>query len=185
MKKFLIICLYLLSVAVHAELYKCTNADGSVGFSDKPCQAAKQETIRLHSGPAARAAEPDDGSSFEKVASATGRKVTGSSPLGNVYMSFVSATKRCDRAGMAQLSSAATANEIMATSEAEFREACQMLQLLLNPDLHNATEIINGNRATITWKDEEITYDGNERTRFSAEQTVDFIKESGQWKFGG
>jgi hypothetical protein len=40
------IALLAVSLPVHATLYECTAADGSVAFRDRPCQAQKQEILK-------------------------------------------------------------------------------------------------------------------------------------------
>lgn len=50
MKTFLPVLLLLsLPVSASAKMYKCTDDDGNVSFTDKPCKEQKQEELKIRS----------------------------------------------------------------------------------------------------------------------------------------
>jgi hypothetical protein len=206
MKKF--ICLagfMIMSAPAAAAMYKCTDAEGNVGFSDKPCPGQKQEALEERSAPvsasspdAADAAVPDSDAAETQPAAETGAgvlpdiepiralvggtRVTGASPLGKVYASYLGALRQCNRNEMMKHVSSGMAAEMSASPEPEFREGCRLLLMLLPQDFTDATEVIRGDRGTIQWLSIETKDAGSGTSTMKFEQSQDFVMENGAWK---
>jgi hypothetical protein len=180
----------LTSLSAHAAMYKCTEADGNVSFSDKHCPGEKQEALREPAAPSpppdADDTEPDAGIFTGPDAItplAGGRKVTSSSPLAWVYTSYLGALKRCDRDEAMKYVSSRMAAEMAAASESGYsKEECLLLLKLLPKDFENATEVIEGDRGTIHWLTVETTTDGAMTSSMKLEQPEEFVREGGVWK---
>jgi hypothetical protein len=176
-----------------AAMFKCTDADGNISFSDKPCPEQKQEQIkeRIYSSPPVDSSDSLPGSDADEFftispieAQAGGKKVTNSSPLAKAYMGFRNAIKRCDRDTMMKFVSRKMAENIGFTSNLEFKEACKLLDMLLHTDFKDATEVINGDKGTIQWLTIETSTDSSGTSTMKSERSENFVKEDGVWKYG-
>lgn len=70
-------------------------------------------------------------------------------------------------------------------SKSELWKGCLALRMLLPSNFDDATEVINGDKGTIQWLTVESTTDASGTRTMKSEQTGDFVKEDGVWKFAG
>ncbi len=172
-----------------AAMYKCTDADGNVSFSDKACPEERQEVLkeRTTSRPPETkpALEGDAFPTIERIKPlAGGKKVTSSSPLAKTYTKFLNAVKRCDRKEMMKHVSSKMAQGMSSATDKEFKNGCRGLEMFLPRDFKDATEAIEGDRGKIQWLSVETTTDSSGTTTMKSEQTEDFVREDGVWKYG-
>ncbi len=172
-----------------AAMYKCTDADGNVSFSDKACPEERQEVLkeRTTSRPPETkpALEGDAFPTIERIKPlAGGKKVTSSSPLAKAYTKFLNAVKRCDRKEMMKRVSSKMAQGMSSATDKEFKNGCRGLEMFLHRDFKDATEAIEGDKGKIQWLSVETTTDSSGTTTMKSEQTEDFVREDGVWKYG-
>ena len=182
--------LVLLSSPVTAAVYKCTDANGVVSFSDRPCGGQQQEVMRDRSYRVTEEldlpAQDDPQFQIDPIEPlAGGKKVSRSSPLARVYLQFVSAVKRCDRDEMAKHVASAWATDILQADDREFNQGCRVLRELMPADFEDATEVIDGDSGTIQWLSVESSTDATGTSTMKFETTGHFVKEDGEWKFNG
>lgn len=190
MKATIFVSALLLASPATAAIYKCTDANGQVSFSDKPCEGEMHEvvperTYRRSQEPTQflQAAPAVQLQSIERLQG--GERVTGSSPLAQVYMSFIGALRTCNREEMAKFVPAAWAKDLLEIDDAELSQGCVLLGALLPRDFNDATQVIDGDRGPIQWMSVESTTDSNGTATMTSEMTGHFIKENGVWKFDG
>ena len=181
-------------LSANAAMYKCTDTDGNVSFSDRACPEERQEvleerttSIPSRSGPIE--SEPTSKgevlTSIERIKPlAGGKKVTSSSPLARVFTKFRNAVERCDRDEMMKHVSSKMAREMDSASDKEFKAGCLGLAIFLPKDFKDATEVIEGDKGKIQWLSVETSTDSSGTMTMKSEQTEDFVKEDGVWKFG-
>jgi len=188
-----LVVLLTISPSASAAMYKCTDAEGNVSFSDKACPSDRQEVLKKRT----TSNQPDDGSvesnpdsegsGFPKIERikplAGGKKVTSSSPLAKAYMGFLNAVKRCDSNEMMEHVSSKMAQEMKLSEGKEFKAGCRALQMFLPEDFTDATEVIEGDRGKIQWLSIETTTGSSGTQTMKSEQTADFIRENGVWKY--
>jgi hypothetical protein len=56
--------------------------------------------------------------------------------------------------------------------------------MFLPRDFKDATEAIEGDKGKIQWLSVETTTDSSGTTTMKSEQTEDFVREDGVWKYG-
>jgi hypothetical protein len=183
-----------MTLSANAAMYKCTDADGNVSFSDKACPEERQEILkeRTTSRPpetnpaeSKSALEGDAFPTIERIESlAGGKKVTSSSPLAKAYTRFLNAVKRCDRKEMMKHVSSKMAQGMSSATDKEFKDGCRGLEMFLPRDFKNATEVIEGDRGKIQWLSVKTTTDSSGTMTMKSEQTEDFVRENGVWKYG-
>ena len=184
MKNFIVILLFLiLPLSVSAKMYKCTDANGNVSFTDKPCQNQKQEILEKSSTPKPSESKPEtENNDFQESKRfkpmPDGTKVTSSSPLGKVYMKFISALNRCDFNEMIKYSSGETIKHMSPSGDAQSKDICKELQKILAQDLKGATEVIDGDKGKIQW----LFVSSGANTKVRSVQNENFIRENGAWK---
>ena len=184
-------------IAVNAAMFKCTDANGRVSFSDQPCPDQQQETLKENtvSKPGATTAESEgDAGPAEGEASATEQapgtagaekqEVTNDSPLAIAYMNFLKAMKQCDRGEMLKYGSGKIVTDLAQTSDADLQKQCELLQNLMPADFTGATQSIEGDKGTIEWRSESISTDEQGPTTLKSLYTVNFSRENGAWKYG-
>jgi len=190
---FLVVFLTV-SLSTNAAMYKCTDANGDVSFSDKACPTQQQEVLKKRTpsiSPETDSGEslpPTEGSAFGKIERIKplpgGKKVTSSSPLAKVYMKFLGAVKRCNRKEMMKHASSTTVQGISSATNEEFKNGCRGFKMLLPRDFKDATEVIEGDKGKIQWLSVKTKTDGSTTETMKSEQTLGFVRENGVWKFG-
>lgn len=189
-----LIVFFTMPLSANATMYKCTDVSGNVSFSDTPCPTEKQEILKKRSH-----STPSDTKTTETMPEvnndifpqlepirplAGGKKVTSSSPLGKAYMKFINALKRCDLDTMMKIVSNKMAKAMSSATGNECKDGCKLLRMLMPQDLKHATEVIDGNNGKIQWLTVKSTTDASGTRTMKSEQTEEFIKEDGVWKYG-
>ena len=176
-------------MSVNAAMFKCTDADGKVTFSDKPCPEQQQETLKEPAVSKPPEASPETGDAAttetEPTETATSaRPVTGDSPLAVVYMSYLAALKKCDRGEMLKYGSVRIAKDLARMSDTEIKNQCEQLQNYLPSDFTGATEVVTGDKGTIQWRNDASSIDEAGTSTVNSLYTVNFTREDGAWKYG-
>ena len=182
-------------MSVNAAMFKCTDADGKVGFSDKPCPEQQQEVLKepAVSKPAETNPETGDATATddaattetEPVETATGAQfVTDDSPLAIVYRNFLAALKKCDRGEMLKYGSVKIAKDLARMTDTDLKNQCAQLQNFMPKDFTGATEVIDGNKGTIQWGNKASSIDESGPSTMKSIYTVNFTQEDGAWKYG-
>ena len=187
-----LVAFLFMPAAANAAMFKCTDAEGDVSFSDKPCPEQNQEVLKHTSATpsASTSATTPEPSSIAQPeitpieALTGGKKVTGASPLAKAYTAFRAAARQCDRDEMMRHVSSKMAEGLSAATNREFKDGCKALKLFLHSDFKDATEVIDGNRGTIQWLTVETTTDDSGTMSMKSEQSERFVKENGVWKYG-
>jgi hypothetical protein len=189
--KDIIVLIGILAIpmSANAAMFKCTDADGRVSFSDKPCPEQQQETLkeRAVSKPPETSPETGDAATTETepIETATGAQlVTNDSPLAVVYMNFLAALKKCDRGEMLKYGSVKIAKDLARMSDTDLKNQCAQLKNFMPNDFTGATEVIDGNKGSIQWRNEASSSDESGPSTMKSMYTVNFIQEDGAWKYG-
>lgn len=176
-------------MSVNAAMFKCTDADGKVTFSDKPCPEQQQETLKELAVPKPPEASPETGDAAttetgpaEPAASA--QPVTDDSPLAVVYKNFLAALKKCDRGEMLKYGSVKIVKDLARMSDTEIKNQCEQLQNFLPNDFTGATEVIDGDKGSIQWRNEAISAGESGSSTMKSLYTANFTQEDGAWKYG-
>jgi len=177
-------------------MFKCTDTDGKVGFSDKPCPEQQQEILKepAVSKPPEASPETGDAAATDDAATtetepaetaATGAQfVTDDSPLAAVYRNFLAALKKCDRGEMLKYGSVKIAKDLARMTDTDLKNQCAQLQNFMPNDFTGATEVIDGNKGTIQWGNEASSTGESGPSTMKSMYTVNFTQEDGAWKYG-
>ena len=98
-------------------------------------------------------------------------------------MGFLNAVKRCDSNEMMNHVSSKMAQEMKLSKGKEFKAGCRALEMFLPEDFTDATEVIEGDKGKIQWLSIETTTDSSGTQTMKSEQTAEFVKENGVWKY--
>ena len=202
--KYVLVLIGILAIpmSVNAAMFKCTDADGKVTFSDKPCPEQQQETLKELAVPKPPEADPEtgDAATTEDAGPETGDTATAEteaaepasgpqlvaddSPLAAVYKNFLAALKKCDRGEMLKYGSVKIAKDLARMSDTDIKNQCEQLQTFLPTDFTGATEVINGDKGSIEWRNEAGSTGESGSSAVKSLYTANFTRENGAWKYG-
>lgn len=185
--KHLLCWLLLVCPAVSAEMYKCTDADGSIAYEDRPCSTTTEEIIEIQTSRSRTPPGIDpvyEVHEKQSVETPTGQRSSRNSPLARAYVRFLNSLKWCRKTEVLKQVSVKTRQEMEATSASTFKIQCRILKSTARTDFENAIESIEGDTATLKWEEKGERIDGNETFRWSTYETIHLVKENGVWQFG-